>query len=215
MEKRMNKRRLVDLHNSWLVINSVVGCNNGCKYCFLGNKQNCSIPRVLASPEDVVRELIHYEYYDKSIPLCLFPNTDIFLNQNNINYLLETLDILEKYQIENDIVIITKCLIPEHVLGRLKRMQENGYTVVVYLSYSGLGHEVEPNVNHNHIRMNFINLKRYRIPCVHYYRPFLPSNSDPKKIKSILDFVHKYTPVTVVTGFMFHPYHKDFFFGSN
>jgi len=31
---------LVDMHSSWLVINSIVGCTNACKYCFLQDKNN-------------------------------------------------------------------------------------------------------------------------------------------------------------------------------
>lgn len=69
------------------------------------------------------------------IPVCLFPNTDIFLNEDNINYLLETLDELENQKIYNDLIIVTKCKIPDVVLKRLKSMINNGRNIVVYLSY--------------------------------------------------------------------------------
>ena len=38
------------------------------------------------------------------------------------------------------------------------------------------------------------------IDVIHYFRPFLPQNSDPKRIEEILNFVNKYTDVSVTTG---------------
>lgn len=202
MKNQVQERENVELHNSWLALNSIVGCTNGCRYCFLGMGKNYSIPRIYASPEEVINELLNFRYYDSSIPLCLFPNTDIFLNQENIEYLLEVLKLIMKYEIKNDLVVVTKCLIPEVVLKKFQEMRKLGYTIVVYLSYSGLDHTIEPNVNHHHILKNFENLKKYHIPHIHYYRPFLPQNSDPLKIKQVLDTVHPFTSISVVTGLM-------------
>ena len=71
---------------------------------------------------------------------------------------------------------------------------------VIYLSYSGLGKKYEPNVNYDDIKSNFKRLHENNIPIIHYFRPFIPENSDPKKIKEILDFVSQYTKVSVTTG---------------
>lgn len=196
------KRENVELHNSWLALNSIVGCTNACKYCFMGMDKNCAFPHYYATPEEVIQELLQFRYYDSSLPICLYPNTDIFLNQNNVNYLMQTLDLILKYHIPNDLVVITKCYIPESVLERFQKMIQKGHTIVVYLSYSGLGKEIEPNVNHEKLRDNFRRLKEKDIPTVHYYRPFVSQNSDPKKIQEVLDYVHQYTPVSVVTGLM-------------
>lgn len=197
---------LVDMHSSWLVINSIVGCTNSCKYCILQDKgRNLCTPRVLGTPEETIRELLDFKYYDKSLPLCLFPNTDIFLNEDNIKYLLEILNEIEKNNICNDLILITKCLIPEYMLLRLKSIKDSGRNVVVYLSYSGLDKEIEPNVNHDDIKQNFINLYKLGIPIVHYYRPFIPQNSNPEDIRNVLEFVHQYTPVSAVMGLMYVP----------
>ena len=197
---------LVDMHSSWLVINSIVGCTNACKYCLLQDSGNnlCS-PKVLGTPQQAISELLSFKYYDKSLPLCLFPNTDIFLNESNIQYLSDTLDGLERNNIGNDLVLITKCLIPNEILSRLKAIQDNGRNIVVYLSYSGLDKDIEPNVRHEDIRQNFINLHNLGIPIVHYYRPFIPQNSSLEKIKETLDFVHQYTPVSATMGLMYVP----------
>lgn len=194
------------MHSSWLVINSIVGCTNACKYCFLqDNGKNLCSPQILGTPQEAISELLDFKYYDETLPLCLFPNTDIFLNESNIQYLLTTLDELEKNNIKNDLVLITKCLIPDNILQRLKRIQVNGQNVIVYLSYSGLGKEIEPNVNHEDIIRNFENLSKLNIPIVHYYRPFIPQNSNPEQIRKVLDTVHQYTPVSATMGLMYVP----------
>ena len=130
--------------------------------------KNCAFPHYYATPEEVIQELLQFRYYDSSLPICLYPNTDIFLNQNNVNYLMQTLDLILKYHIPNDLVVITKCYIPESVLERFQKMIQKGHTIVVYLSYSGLGKEIEPNVNHEKLRDNFRRLKEKDIPTVHY-----------------------------------------------
>jgi len=192
----------VDLHSSWLVINSIRGCTNGCKYCFLENHLNISKPCIYCSPSEVVSELLNYRYYDENIPLCLFPNTDIFLNDQNIQYLVAILDELVRRKVRNDLVIITKCLIPLFILDYLQRLQQSGYQIVVYLSYSGLDRKIEPGVNHQDILQNFKMLKKYHIPCIHYFRPFIPQNSSKRKIQKVLQEVHPYTNISVVAGLM-------------
>ena len=88
------------MHSSWLAINSIVGCPNGCKYCLLQatNDNNC-FPRQLVSPKEAVNQLLEYKYYDKDIPLCLLPNTDVFVNPKNIEYLLDLLQELENQNV--------------------------------------------------------------------------------------------------------------------
>lgn len=197
---------LVDMHSSWLVINSIVGCTNACKYCLLQDKENnLRNPKILGTPKETIKELLQFKFYDPSIPLCLFPNTDIFLNEQNRNYLLETLKELEKNNISNDLILITKCFIPLEIIEKLKAIQTKGINIVVYLSYSGLDKQMEPHVNHEEIKKNFQNLKDYGIPIIHYYRPFIEENSKKEKITETLDFVAQYTPVSVVTGLMYVP----------
>ena len=192
---------VVEMHSSWLAINSILGCPNGCKYCLLqATGDNNCFPKQLATPKEAVKTLLDYKYYDKDIPLCLLPNTDIFVNPKNFKYLLELLDEIEKHNIKNDLIIITKCKIPEEMITRTKKIKENNQNIVFYISYSGLGKEIEPRISEDILRDNFKRLSENGIDVIHYYRPFLPQNSDSKKITEILDYVNQYTDISVTTG---------------
>lgn len=192
---------VIEMHSSWLAINSIVGCPNGCKYCLLQatNDNNC-FPRQLVSPKEAVNQLLEYKYYDKDIPLCLLPNTDVFVNSKNIEYLLDLLQELENQNIKNDLIIITKCNITDNVIKKVNKIKEKGQNVVFYISYSGLGKDIEPRISEEILQNNFKKLKENNIDVIHYFRPFLPQNSDSKRIEEILNFVNKYTDVSVTTG---------------
>lgn len=192
---------VIEMHSSWLAINSIVGCPNGCKYCLLQatNDNNC-FPRQLVSPKEAVNQLLEYKYYDKDIPLCLLPNTDVFVNPKNIEYLLDLLQELENQNAKNDLIIITKCNITDNVIKKVKKIKEKGQNVVFYISYSGLGKDIEPRISEEILQNNFKKLKENNIDVIHYFRPFLPQNSDSKRIEEILNFVNKYTDVSVTTG---------------
>lgn len=196
---------VVEMHATWLTINSIVGCTNGCKYCFLQNERNhIKEPKVLKNEKESVEELLDSKYYNKQIPICLLPNTDAFLNQSNIKYLKNLLLELKKSNVNNTLVVVTKCYIPHDFIAFLK---ENGFDkqIVIYLSYSGLPGVLEPNVDHSKIRENFVNLSGSGIRLIHYFRPLTPYNGTKEKINEILSFVNQYTKISVITGLKVKP----------
>lgn len=192
---------VIEMHSSWLAINSIVGCPNGCKYCLLqATKDNNCFPKEIVTPKEAVEQLLEYKYYDKDIPVCLLPNTDAFVNPKNIKYLLELLEELERKNITNDLVIITKCKITDDVIEKVKEIKSKGQNVIFYISYSGLGKDIEPRISEEILKDNFKKLRDNNIDVIHYFRPFLPQNSDPQKIEEILNCVSQYTDISVTTG---------------
>lgn len=192
---------VIEMHSSWLAINSVVGCPNGCKYCLLqATGDNLVKPKEIVSPEEAVEQLLHYKYYHESIPICLLPNTDAFVNNKNVKHLLNLLDQLNKHNVKNDLVIITKCKITDNVIARVRKLKEDGINVVFYISYSGLEKDIEPNISEKILLYNFNILKENNIDVIHYYRPFIPQNSKQEIINEVLNNVNKYTNVSVTTG---------------
>ncbi len=197
---------VIEMHSTWIAINSVLGCPNGCKYCLLqASGNNVSKPKELVTPKEAVSELIKSKYYDKSIPVCLLPNTDVFVNSKNINYLLELLSEIENNDIKNDIVIITKCDIPNIVIDKVKYLKDKGLRVIFYISYSGLDKDIEPNISKDILLNNFKKLKENDIDVIHYFRPFLPQNSSKEHISEVLDEVGKYTNISVTCGLSLIP----------
>lgn len=192
---------VIEMHSSWLAINSIVGCPNGCKYCLLqATDNNICLPKQIVTPKEAVKQLLEYKYYDKDIPLCLLPNTDVFVNPQNIEYLLELLDEIKNKNLKNDLIIITKCKITDNVINKVKELKTKGQKVIFYISYSGLGKDIEPRISEDILQNNFKKLKENNIDVIHYFRPFLPQNSDPKRIEEILNFVNQYTDISVTTG---------------
>lgn len=200
-EKSEFKNTVVQMHATWLAVNSVIGCTNGCKYCFLqSTNKNISKPLYLKSSKIAIYDLISSKYYLEDIPVCLLPNTDAFLNRKNMEYLIELLYEIDRRNLKNPIVLITKCYIPENFIRYIRQFKERGHEIVIYLSLSGLPQELEPNVNHDLIRKNFVNLYNNGIDVIHYYRPITPLNSKKEAITKMLDFVSKYSNSSVIGG---------------
>ena len=201
MAVMMDVDNIIEMHDSWLAVNSIVGCTNGCKYCFLqATNDNLARPRVKATAKDAIKCLFMSKFYDPKIPICLLPNTDPFLNSTNISYTKECLSLLEQHHVSNPVVLITKCLIPEDFVNYLSELDKKGLKIIIYLSLSGLGKEYEPNINVTDIELNFRNLRTRGIRVIHYYRPFIPENSSSDSIKKVLDFVNDYTDVSLICG---------------
>ena len=194
------KKSVIEMHSTWLAVNSIVGCTNGCKYCFLQTKnENLKKPNIIVDEKTAIKELLESKYYDKSIPINLLPNTDSFLNQTNINYLKNLLLEIKKNNITNYLAIVTKCPIDESFINFIKELDMDKQ-IVFYLSYSGLGRTIEPNVDMDCIRKNFALLHKNNIKVIHYFRPLIPQNSKKEYMDEILNYVSNYTDYSVITG---------------
>ncbi len=191
---------VIEMHSTWLAINSIVGCTNGCKYCFLQTKnENLIKPRIIVDEQTAIKQLLESKYYNSTIPICLLPNTDAFLNKKNIQYLKNLLFEIKKNKIKNILTIVTKCGIEESFIRYINELKMNKQ-IVIYLSYSGLGKTIEPNVDIEKIKKNFALLFENKIKFIHYFRPLIPSNSKKEKIDEILNYVSGYTKYSVITG---------------
>ena len=192
------KYPIIDFHASWMVINSIQGCPKNCKYCFLKpDGLNGVIPVELATPKEATQQLLKYKLYNEQTPICLFPNTDIFATNNNMKYLLELINELKNQSIKNTLIIITKCQIPE---AALKEIIASKLNVIYFISYSGLDSNIEIGIIQDHLKENFILLKKYNQKIIHYWRPFLPENSSKEKINEVYDYVKEYASASIFIG---------------
>ncbi|GAA3086840.1 hypothetical protein GCM10020000_86930 [Streptomyces olivoverticillatus] len=135
---------VIDQHDTWLAVNPVQGCPKGCTYCYL---QDLGLtrakPAVLATPAETVEQLLAHRYYHPDLILALYTCTDALATPVTRVHLTGLLDALGASTIRNPVCLITKCAVPDDVIDAINRQRARGLTVIVYLSYSGLGPDIE------------------------------------------------------------------------
>lgn len=72
--------------------------------------------------------------------------------------------------------------------------------MIVYLSYSGLGPDIERGIDHKALRANFPRLSEHGIPVIHYWRPLIHANAAPETITYVLDWAARYSTCSVAVG---------------
>ncbi|MFH8586472.1 hypothetical protein ACH4GP_19025 [Streptomyces celluloflavus] len=192
---------VIDQHDTWMVANPVQGCPKGCAYCYLQDLgQTRAKPAVLATPEETLEQLLAHRYYHPELVVALYTCTDALATPVTRAHLTALLDALGASTVRNPICLITKCAIPDDVVACITRNRAAGLPIVVYLSYSGLGPDIEAGIDHDALRANFPRLHAAGIPVIHYWRPFLPPNSTPTAIERVMDWVTPYAACTVAVG---------------
>ncbi|MGW2612971.1 hypothetical protein ACWC4A_53320 [Streptomyces mirabilis] len=192
---------VIDQHDTWLAVNPVQGCPKGCTYCYL---QDLGLtrakPSALATPEDTLEQLLAHRYYHPELVLALYTCTDALATPATRAHLTALLDVLGASAVRNPVCLITKCAIPDDVVACITRNREAGLPILVYLSYSGLGPDIEQGIDHAALRANFPRLHTAGIPVIHYWRPALPQNSTPDVIEHVMDWAARYAACTVAVG---------------
>lgn len=192
---------IIDLHATWLVINGIQGCPNRCKYCFLnGVNLTGKKPTVLVQPKVAVKLLKKSQYFNEKIPICIGTQTDIFSTTTNVEYAINLLKELDKNLINNPIIFITKCLIPQYFIDVINEYKKKQHKFIFLLSYSGLENNIERGINIEKIKKNFTTLYDNGIDIIHYWRPFIPQNSTKEKILEVYNFVKKYAKASIAIG---------------
>lgn len=177
----------------------MVGCPLGCEYCFLQLDGKTPMrPSANMNQNELLSKLAASNTYHPDMPINVASETDVFSTQANRLFYKDFLEIYGKSEYPNPIIIITKSKIPNDFMKLASSIKQK---VIFYISYSGLsGTDIEPNIRTNNLKENFIRLKQYGLPAVHYWRPFLPQNSNEKIIEEILEHVTKYAECSVVNG---------------
>jgi DNA repair photolyase len=195
---------LVAYHDSWISLDPIIGCSYDCKYCVLQlPRWTGKRPQRLFSPQEAVLRLIAHRYFVENRTVISVGNrTDPFL-KSNVDLTLQVLHEFKSRGLRNPICLVTKSPIPEGAIRDIARLRFP--RVIIFLSYSGLGHDLEVGVNHDALRRNFRQLSERGIPCVHFWRPILPTNSSEGQIRKMLGFVSEYASSSVVGGLKYCP----------
>ncbi|MEV0577087.1 hypothetical protein [Streptomyces sp. NPDC050392] len=192
---------VIDQHDTWLAINPVQGCPKDCSYCYLKDLGlTLAKPTELATPADTLTQLLASPYFHPSLVLALYTCTDALATPRTRAHLTALLDVLGDSAVRNPVCLITKCKVTDEVVDAISRNQAKGLRVIVYLSYSGLGPDIERGIDHAALRGNFPRLHAAGIPVIHYWRPALPQNSTPDVIESVMDLASQYAKCSVAVG---------------
>lgn len=177
----MSIEKIIRQDDTWIAVDPVVGCAKDCQYCFL--QIYGATPKkgeVIVSPDEAINSLLSYETYRPESPIMLASETDAFMNIPNIAYYSEFLRRYDERGIGNTLAFVTKCHVPDKFIDLASNLENT--RVIFYLSYSGLGKPIEPTTNIPKLRENFRRLSEAGLDVIHYWRPFLPQNSNPDKI---------------------------------
>lgn len=196
--------RLISYHDTWMSIDPIHGCPYQCHYCVLryGDKTGVR-PQVIAPPEETLKQLTEHPFFRSGItPLAIGNETDM-LHPLNCDYLVELLATFQSAGITNSISLITKTPLKEEVLEKIQKLDR--LKVLFYLSYSGLGKKFEPGFRDENFRANFIKVKQFGFPIIHYWRPLLPENTTKDAILRMLEFVSAVADASIICGLKLHP----------
>lgn len=147
---------VIDQHETWLAVNPVQGCNKGCSYCYLLDRGQTRVkPAELATPRRTVDLLLANPYYHPGTALALYTCTDALSTPRTRAHLIGLLGELASRDVHNPVCLITKCSVTDDVVDAILAAQSAYIRVIVYLSYSGLGPDVEHGIDHEALRANF------------------------------------------------------------
>lgn len=192
---------IVDQHATWIAVNPIQGCPKACTYCFLNERGQTTVrPEHLATPGETVELLLASAFYVSDRPVALYTWTDVMALSASRAHLAELLKELVRRRVSNPVVVITKCHIPDETVEIINEARQHGLTVLVYLSYSGLGRDIERGIRHEDIAANFPKLAEVGIPIVHYWRPALPTSATTATMEHVLDHAARYARCTVAAG---------------
>lgn len=196
--------RLISYHDTWMSVDPIHGCPYQCYYCVLryGNEVGVR-PQVIASPQETLRQLTQHPFFRLGItPLAIGNETDIF-HPFNSDYLIELLSTFQAGGITNSISLVTKTALKDETLEKIRKLDQ--LRILFYLSYSGLGNKFEPGFREESFRQNFIKVKHFGFPIVHYWRPLLPENTTQDAIIRMLEFISVKADASIVCGLKLHP----------
>jgi DNA repair photolyase len=197
---------IVDQHATWVAVNPIQGCPKACAYCFLNERGQTAVrPECLASPARTADLLYASPYYAPDRPVALYTWTDVMALPASRAHLADLLAVLAGRQVPNQLVLITKCLIPGDAIDAVTTARLAGLRVIVYVSYSGLGRDIERGIRHEDLKTNFPRLAEAGVPVVHYWRPAFPESAATYAMEAVLECVTPYAMCTVAAGLKVGP----------
>ena len=200
---------MINYLKSSISISSYNGCTINCKYCILSSLGNRKNVRKVEDEKELVKKLLSLKLYSPEIPISVNNQTDPFLNKEIFESTISVLHEMEKNEIPNPILIITKGYITEEQIERLGKIALN---IIILYTFSGLSEKLE---NRNET-LQIETLKRLsrlqNCKLINYYRPVIEGiNSDEETIEHVAKIVTKYCKASIVSGIRMNTHLKQVF----
>jgi DNA repair photolyase len=189
--------RLVHVHDSWLAVDPVLGCPNGCSYCVL--RPRGLTPRdptwMYTEPRAVV-DVLKRSSVDADVPLSIGNMTDLFL-PSNVARACKTIVEIAKAFPQRTLCIPTK---QEVSLRDLDVLDPYKGQILFLISYSGLDGSLEPRIRRENIEATLRNLHERGFRALHYWRPVVEENATKQSVERVFDAVRGRTLASIVRG---------------
>ncbi len=204
---------MINYLKSSISISTYNGCTIGCKYCILSTLGNREKVIKIEDEKEIVKKLLAFRLYSPEIPISVNNQTDPLLNQEIFESTIKILKEMEKNEIPNPILIITKGYITKE---QAKKLEEIHLNILILYTFSGLSEKLENRSEKAQVETLkiFSNLKNCKL--INYYRPVIEGmNSDEETITHVAKIVTKYCEASIVSGIRMNTHLKSIFEEDN
>jgi DNA repair photolyase len=199
-------RDVVEYRKSGLSLNHVVGCPLDCGYCVrhLFANYDMKRPHLVMNDEDAVATLVeHWAFRPSATPVQIFNRaTDPFLPVVK-EHLFRTPEALDRRQLTNPVLVITRWRIDSADVARLERLSHIRLTVLV--TWSGITDQrIEP-IDSGVAERSLETLSQHvrRTKVILYWRPLIAGLNDSDMHLSRARELSGLAHATVFTGLFF------------
>jgi DNA repair photolyase len=194
----------VQMHDSWLSVDPVIGCKASCAYCLLRLAKWTGVrPEVVREVDEIVEDVLRHRYFRPHVThLCFGTRTDVLLSEVT-PYALRFLSALDERGLRNPVALISKLEISEDTAAALAALRT--VRVVFLASWSALPPGVEKGVPRGAALRTMRRLTEYGVPVIHYFRPLVPANSTDETFRHVLRSVTGQAGSTVHIGIKLNP----------
>jgi DNA repair photolyase len=199
-------RDVVEYRKSGLSLNHVVGCPLDCGYCVrhLFANYDMKRPHLVMDDEDAVSMLVeHWAFRPGMTPIQIFNRaTDPFLPIVK-EHLFRTLEALDRRQLTNQVLVITRWRIDALDVARLERLAHIRLTILV--TWSGITDpRIEP-IDSGIAERSLETLSEHvrRTKVIFYWRPLIAGLNDSDAHLSRARELGGLAHATVFTGLFF------------
>lgn len=199
-------RNVVEYRKSGLSLNHVVGCPLDCAYCVRHLFANYEMkrPHLVLSDEAAIEALVgHWAFRANITPIQIFNRaTDPFLPVVK-DHMFEVLERLDKRELANPVLVITRWHIEPEDVVRLERLKHVRLTVLV--TWSGIDDvRIEP-VDSGIAAQSLKTLRTHarRTKAIFYWRPLIAGLNDTDEHLTEAIELCGFADATVYTGLFF------------